>query len=75
MTRRWLPVAVGIGIVVWVIALALLAVTAEGSQRYGELQPWILLINIAGVVVLLALIGSRLTAAMYPAPGCAAGRS
>ena len=61
MIRRWLPVAVGTGIVVWVVALALLAVTAEGSQRFGQLQPWILLINIAGVVVLLALIGSRLT--------------
>jgi PAS domain S-box-containing protein len=60
MTRRWPPVAIGIGIVVWVAALALLAVTAEGSQRYGDLQPWILLINIAGVVVLLALIGGRL---------------
>jgi nitrogen fixation/metabolism regulation signal transduction histidine kinase len=61
MTRRWLPIAVGIGILVWVVALALLAVTAEGSQRFGQLQPWILLINIAGVVVLLALIGGRLT--------------
>ncbi len=61
MTRRWLPVAVVVGIVVWVVALALLAVTAEGSQRFGQLYAWILLINIAGVVVLLALIGSRLT--------------
>jgi len=61
MTQRWLPIAAGVGIVVWVVALALLAVTAEGSQRLGQLQPWILLINIAGVVVLLALIGSRLT--------------
>jgi len=61
MMRRWLPVVVGAGIVVWVAALALLAVTAEGSQRFGQLQPWILLINIVGVVVLLALIGGRLT--------------
>ncbi len=61
MTRRALPIAVGIGIVVWVVALALLAVTTEGSRRFEELQPWILLINIAGVVVLLALIGTRLT--------------
>jgi PAS domain S-box-containing protein len=60
MTRRWLPIAVVAGIVVWVAALALLAVTAEGSQRYSQLQPWILLVNIAGVVVLLALIGGRL---------------
>ncbi|HEU0225168.1 MAG TPA: ATP-binding protein [Steroidobacteraceae bacterium] len=58
--RRWLPIAVVAGIVVWVAALALLAVTAEGSQRYSQLQPWILLVNIAGVVVLLALIGGRL---------------
>ncbi|MDH4259796.1 MAG: ATP-binding protein [Gammaproteobacteria bacterium] len=61
MTRRWLPIGVGIGIVVWVAALALLAVTTEGSQRFGQLQPWILLINIAGVVVLVALIGGRVT--------------
>ncbi len=60
MMRRWLPVVVGIGILVWVAALALLAVTAEGSQRYGELSAWILLINILGVVVLLVLIGGRL---------------
>jgi len=61
MIRRWLPVIGGIGIVVWVASLALLAVTAEGSQRFGQLQPWIHLINIAGVVVLLALIVGRLT--------------
>ncbi|MGE0030730.1 MAG: ATP-binding protein [Steroidobacteraceae bacterium] len=60
MMRRWLPVVVGIGILVWVVALALLAVTAEGSQRYGDLSAWILLINILGVVVLLVLIGGRL---------------
>jgi PAS domain S-box-containing protein len=59
--KRWLPIAVVAGIVVWVAALALLAVTAEGSQRYSQLQPWILLVNIAGVVVLLALIGGRLS--------------
>ena len=37
MIRRWLPFIGGIGIVVWVAALVLLAVTAEGSQRFGEL--------------------------------------
>jgi nitrogen fixation/metabolism regulation signal transduction histidine kinase len=60
MMKRWLPVAIGIGILVWVVALALLAVTAEGSQRYSDLSAWILLINILGVVVLLVLIGGRL---------------
>ncbi len=61
MIRRWLPVIGGIGIVVWVAALALLAVTADGSKQFGQLQPWIHLINIAGVVVLLALIVGRLS--------------
>ncbi|MEX1085870.1 MAG: ATP-binding protein [Steroidobacteraceae bacterium] len=60
MIGRWLPVAVGAGIVVWIAALVLLAITAEGSQRYGEQYALILLINIAGVVALLVLIGRRL---------------
>jgi nitrogen fixation/metabolism regulation signal transduction histidine kinase len=60
MIRRWLPVAVAAGIVIWIAALVLLAITAEGSQRYGEQYAWILLINIAGVVALLVLIGRRL---------------
>ena len=58
--RRWLPVAVGAGIVVWLAALVLLAITAEGSQRFGELYLVILLINVTGVVALLVLIGGRL---------------
>ncbi len=60
MMRRWLPVAVAAGIVVWIAALVLLAITAEGSQRYGEQYAWILLINVAGVIALLVLIGRRL---------------
>ncbi len=60
MIRRWLPIAIGAGIVVWIAALVLLAITAEGSQRYGEQYAWILLINIAGVVALLILIGRQL---------------
>jgi len=60
MIRRWLPVVVAAGIVIWIAALVLLAITAEGSQRYGEQYAWILLINIAGVIALLILIGRRL---------------
>ncbi len=59
MIRRWIPALAGIGIVLWVAALALLAITAEGSQQFGRLQPWILLVNFAGVVVLVGLIGGR----------------
>ena len=60
MIRRWLPIAVGAGIVVWLAALVLLAITAEGSQRFGELYLVILLINVTGVIALLVLIGGRL---------------
>jgi nitrogen fixation/metabolism regulation signal transduction histidine kinase len=60
MTRRWLPLALGSGIVVWVVALALLAVTTRDSQEFGRLQPWILVVNAAGVIVLLALLAGRL---------------
>jgi nitrogen fixation/metabolism regulation signal transduction histidine kinase len=60
MIRRWLPFAAGAGIVVWVTALVMLAMTAEGPQRFGELYLVILLVNITGVVALLVLIGGRL---------------
>ena len=60
MIRRWLPFIAGAGIVIWVTALVMLALTAEGPQRFGELYLAILLINVAGVVALLILIGGRL---------------
>jgi nitrogen fixation/metabolism regulation signal transduction histidine kinase len=59
MNRRWLPLAIGSGIVIWVAALALLAVTTRDSQEFGRLQPWILVVNAAGVLVLLALLAGR----------------
>jgi nitrogen fixation/metabolism regulation signal transduction histidine kinase len=60
LTRRWLPLVIGAGVVTWVVALALLAVTTRDSQEFGRLQPWILVINVAGVMVLLALLAGRL---------------
>ena len=60
MTRRWLPLAIGSGVAVWVVALALLAVTTRDSQEFGRLQPWILVVNAAGVIVLLALLAGRI---------------
>jgi nitrogen fixation/metabolism regulation signal transduction histidine kinase len=58
--KRWLPALLAVGIVVWVVALALLAVTTSGSEEFGRLQPWILIVNAAGVIILLALIAGRL---------------
>jgi PAS domain S-box-containing protein len=58
--KRWLPALLAVGIVAWVVALALLAVTTSGSEEFGRLQPWILMVNAAGVIILLALIAGRL---------------
>jgi nitrogen fixation/metabolism regulation signal transduction histidine kinase len=60
MTRRWLPFVFGAGFLVWVAALVMLAMTAEGPQRFGELYLLILLVNVTGVIALLVLIGGRL---------------
>ncbi len=58
--RRWFPFAAGAGIVVWVTALVMLALTSEGPQRFGEVYLVILLVNVTGVIALLVLIGGRL---------------
>jgi nitrogen fixation/metabolism regulation signal transduction histidine kinase len=60
MMRRWLPFVFGAGFLVWVAALVMLAMTAEGPQRFGELYLLILLVNVTGVIALLVLIGGRL---------------
>jgi nitrogen fixation/metabolism regulation signal transduction histidine kinase len=60
MIRRWLPFIVGAGFVVWIAALVMLAMTAGGPQRFGELYLLILLVNVTGVIALLVLIGGRL---------------
>ena len=60
MIRRWLPFVFGAGFVVWIAALVMLAMTAEGPQRFGELYLLILLVNVTGVIALLVLIGGRL---------------
>ncbi|MBM5810803.1 MAG: HAMP domain-containing protein [Gammaproteobacteria bacterium] len=62
MTRwRWLlPAGVAAGIVAWVTALGLLALVSDGSRRFDEWQPWILLVNAIGVVALITLIGRQL---------------
>jgi nitrogen fixation/metabolism regulation signal transduction histidine kinase len=47
-------VAIGIG------SLILLATTAQNSARFDRLQPWILLVNVVGVVVLVALLARKI---------------
>ena len=74
MNRRWLPLVIGAGIVTWVVALAMLAVTTRDSEEFGRLQPWILMVNAAGVLVLLSLLIGRFAEWGGPAiGGCQGG--
>ncbi len=52
-------IAVGAGL--WLAALLLLAKTAQNSAQFGQLHPWILLINAVGVVVLIVMLAAKLT--------------
>jgi nitrogen fixation/metabolism regulation signal transduction histidine kinase len=55
------PVLLIGGIGLWVAALAMLALTAQNSEQFGRLHPWILLINAIGATVLVALIFRKFT--------------
>jgi len=48
------------GLALWLTAVLLMAQSVQNSARFSNLHPWILLINAAGLVVLLLLIASRL---------------
>jgi nitrogen fixation/metabolism regulation signal transduction histidine kinase len=43
-----------------IASLVLLANTAQDAKLFDELQPWLLAVNLAGVLVLLVLIGRKL---------------
>src|SRR5215831_15852310 len=48
------------GILLWLVAAFLMARSVENSARFSALHPWILLINAAGLLALIALIAGRL---------------
>ncbi|HJS21125.1 MAG TPA: ATP-binding protein [Steroidobacteraceae bacterium] len=54
-------VLIAIGAGLWLAALLLLAKTAQNSAEFGQLHPWILLINALGVMALLAMLAVKLT--------------
>ncbi|MGA2707636.1 MAG: ATP-binding protein [Steroidobacteraceae bacterium] len=53
-------VIVGVGITLWLAALLLLASAAQNSALFNRWLPWILLINIAGLLTLFALLAGKL---------------
>ncbi len=58
--RVALALLAGVGALTSLASLVLLASTAQDAERFTELQPWLLAINLAGVLVLVALIGRKL---------------
>ena len=43
-----------------IASLVLLASTAQDARLFNELQPWLLVVNLSGVLVLVVLIGRKL---------------
>jgi nitrogen fixation/metabolism regulation signal transduction histidine kinase len=52
--------AMGVGGLLWLSAILFMARTAQHSEPFSRLHPWILMINAAGLVVLLALLATKL---------------
>jgi len=50
----------GIGIALWLIALYLLASAAQNSAMFDRWLPWILFVNIAGLLTLFVLLAGKL---------------
>jgi len=61
LSRWYGPVLLIGGITLWAVALAMLALTAQNSEQFGRLHPWILLINAIGAIVLIGLIFGKVT--------------
>ena len=55
LKRAASAVTMGLGGLLWLAAILLMAQTAQHSEQFSRLHPWILAVNIAGLVVLLGL--------------------
>lgn len=64
LKRTLVSVLVLIGSGLWVAALLIMAQTVQQSAHFSDLHPFILGVNVAGLLVLLILIGGRLTQLM-----------
>jgi nitrogen fixation/metabolism regulation signal transduction histidine kinase len=61
VVRRWrIPALVVLWSAIGVGALLLLAKSVQNSSAFDRLQPWILLLNITGVIALLVLLTRKL---------------
>ena len=60
LKRAASAVMIGLGGLLWLAAILFMAQTAQNSEQFSRLHPWILMINIAGLVVLVGLLGTKL---------------
>ncbi len=62
MIRKYGSTVLGcIGVALWLVALYLLASAAQNSAEFNKWLPWILLINISGLLTLFVLLAGKLT--------------
>ena len=61
LTRKYGSTVLGsLGVGLWLVALYLLASAAQNSQAFDRWLPWILLVNISGMLTLLVLLAGKL---------------
>ena len=49
---------IGVGGLLWLAAILFMAQTAQNSSQFSRLHPWILMVNVAGLAVLVGLLGN-----------------
>jgi nitrogen fixation/metabolism regulation signal transduction histidine kinase len=60
LKRAATAAVMGVGGLLWLSAILFMAQTAQNSEQFSRLHPWILAINVAGLVVLVALLATKL---------------
>src|SRR5450432_4300023 len=62
MIRKYGSTVLGcIGVALWLAALFLLASATQNSEKFDKWLPWILLINISGLLTLFVLLAGKVT--------------
>jgi len=60
LSRAASMIVIGLGGLLWLAAILFMAQTAQHSEQFSRLHPWILMINVAGLVVLVGLLFTKL---------------
>ena len=62
MIRKYGSTVMGcIGVALWLAALFMLASAAQNTEKFDKWLPWILLVNISGLLTLFVLLIGKLT--------------